>query len=131
VLARIKAILRRSATLAPAIRGGLGGKKLHFSGWILDVDRRSLSRDAGQSVPLTAADFQLLLAFLERPRTVLSRETLLDLTASRAAGPFDRAIDNQVSRLRRKIEENPARPELIATFRGGGYSLVSDVEEMI
>ena len=68
--------------------------------------------------------------FLERPRFVLSREQLLDLTSGRAAQVFDRTIDNQISRLRRKIESDPAKPMLIATVWGGGYSLAADVREM-
>jgi two-component system OmpR family response regulator len=70
------------------------------------------------------------MAFLERPRVILSRERLLELTSARSAGPFDRAIDNQVSRLRRKIEQSKDRPELIITVRGGGYCLVADVTKV-
>ncbi|MFN3459506.1 MAG: helix-turn-helix domain-containing protein [Oceanibaculum sp.] len=80
-------------------------------------------------VELTTSDYQLLIAFLERPRMVLSRDRLLDLTSGRTASLFDRAIDNQVSRLRRKIERNAASPELIATVRGGGYCFMADVTE--
>jgi two-component system, OmpR family, response regulator len=129
VLARIKAILRRAEVAPPGLGGALGGKKLRFGKWTLDVDRRNLSHDDSLEAVLTSADFQLLLAFLERPRVVLSRERLLELTSGRMSGPFDRAIDNQVSRLRRKIERDPTRPEFITTIRGGGYSLVTDVVE--
>ena len=128
VLARIKAILRRTER-PERIGGQLGGRRLSFDRWTLDVDRRRLlDRDGGET-PLTTAEFRLLTAFLERPRIVLSRDRLLDLTSGRDAGPFDRAIDNQVSRLRRKIERDPGRPEIIATVRGGGYSLAVDVSE--
>lgn len=128
LLARIKAVLRR-ADRSEAFAGGLGGHRLAFAGWVLDTDARTLCRQSGgEAVPLTTAEFKLLTAFLERPRLVLSRDQLLDITAGRKAEPFDRAIDNQVSRLRRKIEADPAHPQIIATIRSGGYSLVADVE---
>ena len=97
---------------------------------MLDTDRRTLTATDGTEVPLTTAEFRLLTAFLERPRFVLSREQLLDLTSGRAAQVFDRTIDNQISRLRRKIEADPAKPVLIATVWGGGYSLAADVREL-
>ena len=84
-------------------------------------------------VDLTGSEFDLLVAFLERPQRVLSREQLLDLTRSRDAGPFDRTIDNHVARLRRKIEADPTQPSLIKTIRGGGYCFAAAVvrnEEM-
>ncbi|MEZ5669435.1 MAG: response regulator [Alphaproteobacteria bacterium] len=128
VLARIKAILRR--TERPERSGGtLGGRRLRFDRWTLDVDRRLLSDDAGTQVALTTGEFRLLTALLERPRLVLSRNRLLDLTQGRDGGPFDRAIDNQVSRLRRKIERDPTQPSIIATVRGGGYCLATDVTD--
>ncbi len=129
VLARIKAILRRTER-PERIGGDFDGQRLRFDRWTLDVDRRRLSDENGEETPLTIAEFRLLTAFLERPRIVLSRERLLDLTSGRDAAPFDRAIDNQVSRLRRKIEREPGRPEIITTVRGGGYSLARDVTEV-
>jgi two-component system OmpR family response regulator len=130
LLARIKAILRRSERREP-LAGTLGGRKLGFAGWILDTDTRELLREAdGAETVLTTAEFKLLVAFLERPRFVLSREQLLDITSSRSSDVFDRTIDNQVSRLRRKIEEDPARPKIITTVRAGGYSLAADVREV-
>jgi len=129
LLARIKAILRRSH--APIKEGGgLAGRKLSFDRWLLDTDRRVLISDDGVEVTLTTAEFRLLTVFLERPRHVLSRVQLLDLTSGRQAQVFDRAIDNQISRLRRKVERDPAHPELIATVWGGGYSLSADVREV-
>jgi two-component system OmpR family response regulator len=128
VLARIKAILRRSERPARAA-GDLGGRRLRFDRWTLDVDRRALADETGAETALTSGEFRLLVALLERPRMVLSRDRLLDLTAGREAGPFDRAIDNQISRLRRKLERDPAHPEIIATVRGGGYCLSTGVEE--
>ena len=128
LLARIKAILRRTET-PETNAGGLAGKRITFAGWMLDTDARSLVADDGTAQDLTSAEFRLLSAFLERPRVVLSRDQLLDLTAGRSAHLFDRTIDNQVSRLRRKIEVDPARPRLITTVRGGGYCLTADVAE--
>ncbi|SDL74394.1 response regulator [Aliiruegeria lutimaris] len=127
LLARIKAILRRSGR-AEAHAGSLTSHRVHFAGWTLDTDRQELRHADGREVHLTTAEFRLLTVFLERPRFVLSRDQLLELTSGRAAHVFDRTIDNQVSRLRRKIEEDPARPGLITTVRGGGYSFATDVK---
>lgn len=134
LLARVKAILRRSERPEP-FAGQFGGRKLAFAGWILDTDTRTLARaadgaDDGREVALTTAEFRLLTAFLERPRFVLSRERLLDITSGRTADVFDRSIDNQISRLRRKIEADPSHPKIIATIRSGGYSLAADVREV-
>ncbi len=128
LLARIKAILRRIDR--KQISGGsLAGRRLFFDRWILDTDRRILSDDLGDDVKLTTAEFRLLTVFLERPRFVLSRDQLLDLTSGRNAQVFDRTIDNQISRLRRKIERDPSNPTLITTVWGGGYSFATDVSE--
>jgi len=108
----------------------LGGRRLAFADWTLDTDTRALSHRDGRTVALTSAEFKLLTAFLERPRFVLSRDHLLDITSGRTADVFDRTIDNQVSRLRRKIEADPSHPQIIATVRAGGYSLATDVREV-
>lgn len=129
LLARIKAILRRADRPEP-MAGTLGGRKLAFAGWVLDTDTRVLTHADGREASLTSAEFKLLTAFLERPRFVLSRDQLLGLTSGRVADVFDRTIDNQVSRLRRKIEADPASPKIIATIRAGGYSLAADVREV-
>ena len=129
LLARIKAILRRSKRL-PASAGALSGHRVAFAQWVLDTDRRVLLARDGSEASLTTADFKLLTVFLERPRFVLSREQLLDLVSGRAAQVFDRTIDNQISRLRRKIERDPGRPEIITTVRSGGYCLSVDVAEV-
>jgi two-component system OmpR family response regulator len=129
LIARIKAILRRAVRPEP-YAGTLTGRRIAFSHWILDTDSRVLSRQEGPQVDLTSSEFKLLVVLLERPRSVLSRDQLLDLTAGRAASLFDRTIDNQISRLRRKIESDPSRPRLITTVRGGGYCLAADVKEM-
>ena len=129
LLARIKAILRRSST--PEIYAGkLSGHRIGFAEWVLDTDSRVLTNESGAQVDLTGSELKLLVAFLERPRLVLNRDQLLDLTAGRAASPLDRTIDNQISRLRRKIEADPSRPRIVTTVRGGGYCLAADVREL-
>ena len=130
LLARIKAVLRRSAKPEKAGRS-LAGRRIRFDRWTLHVDRREIVDEAGTVVSLTTAEFRLLVVFLERPRFVLSREQLLDLTSGRAAQVFDRTIDNQVSRLRRKIEADPSNPQIITTVWGGGYTLAADVTELL
>jgi two-component system OmpR family response regulator len=127
LLARIKAVLRRTRALPPQ-RGRPPARRLRFDRWQLDVGRRELEGPDGVAVPLSTGEFLLLTAFLEHPRMVLSRDQLLDLTRGREAGPFDRAIDNQVSRLRRKIEIDLKAPRLIKTHWGGGYSFEAEVE---
>jgi two-component system OmpR family response regulator len=126
LLARIKAVLRRANSL-PQQRGVLSGDRLAFDRWIIDNGQRELIGEDGVAVPLSTADFLLLSAFLQHPKMVLSRDQLLDLTSGRAASAFDRSIDNQVSRLRRKIETDPKKPELIKTVWGGGYSFTAEV----
>jgi two-component system OmpR family response regulator len=100
---------------------------LTFAGWRLAAAQRELRDPDGVLVPLTSGEFDLLLAFVERPERVLSRDQLLDLTKGRDAVPFDRSIDVQLSRLRRKIEIDPQNPKLIKTVRGGGYMLAQPV----
>nr|MCW1952535.1 winged helix-turn-helix domain-containing protein [Octadecabacter sp.] len=102
-------------------------QKLQFAHLVLDVDRQVLIDETGVETSLTAADFKLLAVLIERPRVVLSREQLLDLSAGISAGPLDRKIDNQISRLRRKIEPDILRPRIIRTVRNGGYCLSVDV----
>ncbi len=128
LLARIRAVLRRVNALPP--RAQLEARRARFGGWILDLTHRELKREgeAGEAVPLSAAEFDLLTAFLRYPDSVLSRDQLLDLTQSGEARAFDRRVDIQVSRLRRKVEEDPAQPRIIKTHWGGGYSLVGPVE---
>jgi two-component system OmpR family response regulator len=125
LLARIRALLRR-ANLARAPREHRPAS-LSFAGWKLDLGARRLQSADGAAVPLTGGEFELLVAFCEHPRRVLTREQLLDLTRGRAAALFDRSIDIQVSRLRRKIEENPKDPVLIQTVRAGGYFFAAEV----
>ena len=122
LLARIRAVLRRAqggmAAREPAL-----DRRLKFDRWILDVGRREIVGNDGVAAPLSSAEFRLLHALLRRPGMVLSRDQLLDLTQGRAAGVFDRSIDNMVSRLRKKIEADPKAPVIIQTVWGGGYKL--------
>jgi two-component system OmpR family response regulator len=126
LLARVRAVLRRSG---PAEAGAAADQRriLEFAGWRLDVTHRQLYSAKNALVPLRAGEFELLLAFVERPRRVLSRDQLLDLSRGRSANAFDRSIDVQVSRLRRKIEPDPKEPTLIKTVRSGGYILAANV----
>ena len=132
LLARVRAVLRRAASTADELAEEAPkiakGRRLGFSGWTLDTGRRQLTAPDGVLVDLSGGEYELLLAFLERPHIVLTRDQLLDITRGRYAGPFDRAIDMQVGRLRRKIEADPKNPALIKTVRGGGYVLASQVE---
>lgn len=127
LLARIKSVLRRAHSLPPN-SGVARAKMLKFDQWKLDIGRRELIGSDGVAVPLSAAEFRLLSVLIERPRYVLTRDQLLDLTAGKVGDVFDRSIDNQVSRLRRKIEADPKNPILIKTHYGGGYSFSADVE---
>jgi len=147
LLARIKAVLRRAEYARAAADGLLAelseqadetrSRCFYFNGWLLDMGRRELrtqspasdlsTSDAGVLVSLTAGEFELLLAFVEHPQRVLSRDQLLDYTKGEESGGFDRSIDVQLSRLRRKIEPNPKEPSLIKTVRGGGYMFTATV----
>ncbi|MDR9468491.1 response regulator [Marinospirillum sp.] len=131
LLARIKAVLRRShaapstsATRLPAT------PVLEFAQWKLNTEARTLVDPEGVEITLSAAEFKLLQVFLQHPKRVLSRDQLLDLTAGREAQAFDRAIDNQVSRLRRKIEPDSRNPSLIKTVWGGGYQFNAEVKSL-
>ncbi|MGO2240728.1 MAG: response regulator [Halomonas sp.] len=126
LLARIRAVLRRASSSAPA-RTLLERRIVRIDNWKLDLGRQEIVGDDGVGIPLSTAEFRLLKVFIERPGLILSREQLLDLTAGRTADIFDRSIDNQVSRLRKKIEENPKNPTIIKTHWGGGYSLCAEV----
>jgi two-component system OmpR family response regulator len=128
LLARIRAVLRRARSLPPQPPTP-PTPRLRFGRWTFDAARRELTGADGVLVPLSTAEYLLLAAFLRHPGMVLSRDQLLDLTRGREAAPFDRSVDNQVSRLRKKLERDPRRPELIKTHWGGGYSFEADVRE--
>jgi two-component system OmpR family response regulator len=129
LLARIRAVLRRAQGGGDA--NGIGeeaGGTLTFAGWILESSRRRLLNPQGDEVPLTGGEYELLTTLLERPNRVLTRDMLMDLLHNRQPGPFDRAIDVAVSRLRRKLEDDGRNPSVIKTVRGGGYVLSATVE---
>jgi len=125
LLARVKAVLRRAQTVPRPREKGQG--LVRFDRWVLDLGRRELIDEKNVAVPLSGGEFRLLSVLIERPGMVLTRDQLLDLTRGRSAQPFDRSIDNQISRLRRKIERDPKSPELIRTAWGDGYSFSGEV----
>ncbi|MGK6317724.1 response regulator [Neorhizobium sp. DT-125] len=126
LLARIRAVLRRVSNPVPH-QVQQQPKTVRIGPWRLNLGRQEISGDDGVGIPLSTAEFRLLKVLVERPGLILSREQLLDLTVGRTADIFDRSIDNQVSRLRKKIEENPKYPSIIKTHWGGGYSLSAEV----
>jgi len=126
LLARIRAVMRRSESL-PQRKDHIEGGRIYFDGWTLDSKRRELRDAAGVAVALSTGEYRLLVAFLNRPGMVLSRDQLLDITRGRDAHVYDRSVDNQVSRLRQKIEADPSKPQLVKTVWGGGYQLTADV----
>ena len=121
LVARIKAVLRRSREDATSTGGVEQPKVYRFDRWRLDTSRRELIRDDDVVVPLSTGEYDLLLVFVERPQRVLSRDQLLDLARGRSATALDRSIDTQVSRLRRKLEKDATDPNIIKTVWGGGY----------
>src|SRR5712672_3889674 len=121
LLARVKAVLRRTAEKAAAPTRSETRPVLCFGGWRLDVARRELRSADNALVLLSGGEFDLLLAFAEHPQRVLTRDQLLDLARGSLHVAYDRSIDVQVSRLRYKLEEDPKNPELIRTVRNGGY----------
>ncbi|HTW53492.1 MAG TPA: response regulator [Stellaceae bacterium] len=129
LLARVRSVLRRGSS-----RGGAGNESdaqrahVKFAGWSLDLASRELTSPSGEDVRLTTGEFELLAAFVNHANQVLSRDRLLDLSRHREAGPFDRTIDVQVGRLRRKLEDDPKNPTMIKTVRGGGYIFTPPVE---
>jgi two-component system OmpR family response regulator len=126
LVARIKAVLRRTNMLPPR-QNGESARKLAFDSWVFDLEKRELLGPDSVSIQLSTADFRLLEIFAFRPNIVLTREQLLDLTGSRSPQLFDRSIDNQVSRLRKKIEADPRKPTLIKTVRRDGYVFATEV----
>ena len=125
LLARIRAVLRRVPPTPPPVPSG----RRRFGSWVHDPAAQQLIGAGGTEVTLTSGESRLLGIFLNHPQTVLSRSRLLDLLVGREAKPYDRAIDNRITRLRRKIETDPSEPRLLVTEWGGGYRLAADVVE--
>ena len=127
LIARIRAVLRRANHKPPPSDAPPQTPQFRFDRWVLNTESRELLRDDGVAVPLSTGEYELLLALVERPQRVLSRDQLLDLARGRAATAFDRSIDTQVSRLRKKLERDPAEPHIIKTIWGGGYMFAAVV----
>lgn len=127
LLARIKGVLRRTRALPENLKRE-DAKVVRFAGWALDTVARNLVSGSGVVVPLSGAEYRLLRVFLEHLNRVLSRDQLLDLTLARESEPFDRSIDVQVSRLRRRLGDDAKEPSIIKTVRGEGYVLAARVE---
>lgn len=129
VLARIRTVLRRmpGPQPEPARAANAGRPLLRFEGWTVDPAKRQVTAPDGTEVPLTTSEFDLLLAFVNHPGRVLERDQLMDLVKGRKWAAYDRSIDQQVARLRRKIEADPASPSLIRSVRGVGYLFAPEV----
>ncbi len=127
--ARIEAVLRRADSNSP-VQSDTQHKGYQFSRWFFDLERRELIEDGDVIVPLSTGEFDLLNVFVQRPKRTLSRDQLLDLARGRDTTAFDRSIDTQVSRLRRKIEIDPRVPQIIKTVWGGGYIFAADVSRL-
>ena len=127
LLARVKSVLRRASSRT-AEKQTAQRARARFAGWELDLSSRELFSPSGTEVRLTTGEFDLLAAFVNNANQVLTRDRLLDLARNREAGPFDRTIDVQVGRLRRKLEDDPQKPTIIKTVRGSGYIFTPPVE---
>lgn len=126
LVARVRAVLRRTREAhRPAVTAG---RWYRFAGWSLDAGSRELVSPDGAIVELTGGEFDLLVALLDHPQRVLTRDQLLDWTRGRDSGPFDRTIDVQLSRLRRKLGDDVRTPMMFRTIRGGGYLFAPPVE---
>jgi two-component system OmpR family response regulator len=128
LVARIKAVLRRIEGAPPAAAPvAASPDRLKFEGWQLDTAARRLTHPAGHDVPLTSGEFDLLCVLARHPGRVLSRDFLLEQTRGREAAPFDRTIDVQIGRLRKKIEADPEQPQIVKSVRSAGYVFVPSV----
>ncbi|WP_049622496.1 response regulator [Frateuria defendens] len=127
LLARARSVLRRAASARRTAEAGPAEPAFRFAGFCLDPVSRVLTEPQGATVPLTSGEYELLRLFLERPNRVLTRDDMMMQTHRRDAGPYDRAIDVQIGRLRRKIEPDPANPTLIKAVRGVGYMFTERV----
>lgn len=129
LVARIRAVLRRSLR-AELVASEEETRFFEFDRWTLDVARRRLKRDDGMIVVLSTSEFELLMIFLKRPSQVLSRERILELSRTDGSDVFDRSVDSQISRFRRKVEVDPKNPVLVKTVWGGGYMFGAEVKRL-
>ena len=129
LVARVRTVLRR-VTRSPSPDAQAEDWHYAFEGWLLDPLKRKLTDPEGVKVPISTAEYRLLRAFLDNPRKVMDRDLLLDMVQGRTAHLFDRAVDNQVSRLRRKVETDSRNPQFIQTVRGGGYRFAAQVKRV-
>lgn len=136
VIARVRSVLRRSEGAQPVSNDTqvkapseepTESNRYKFNDWVADFDSFELKSPCGSLCELTTADFKLLRVLLENPKRVLSREQIMDHVNGHDWAPYDRTIDNQIARLRKKLEEDPAKPRLIKTVRGIGYTFAADV----
>lgn len=127
LLARIRAVLRRTEAARRNPQEKAGHVRYRFVGWELSLRSRRLTSPKGKTVPLTAGEFNLLTAFLRSPQQLLTREQLLAASRVHREEVFGRSIDVQILRLRRKLESNPSEPRLIVTERGAGYVFAAPV----
>ena len=126
LLARVRSVGRRAVVqLEPSAAVADSPNALRFHGFMLDVERRRLTDASGNEIALTTGEFALLVALVEKPGTLLSRDALLQRTHHRDAGPFDRTIDVQIGRLRKKLGDDGKDPHIIKSVRGAGYVLVA------
>ncbi len=128
VVARVKSVLRRSRDASQPTTPAPQSPCWQFDEMAVVPEQMTLHDRLGALVDLTSGEFKLLEVFLDHPKRVLSREQLMDFTGGHSYAPLDRTIDNQIARLRKKIERNPASPRLISTIRGIGYSFTCDVQ---
>ncbi|VXC26180.1 Transcriptional regulatory protein OmpR [Pseudomonas sp. 8AS] len=126
LLARVKTVLRRYLRPGAREADAEGEESIRLGRYRLELQRRQLYDEQGHEVELTAMEFDLLQAFAQRPNRPLSRDQLLNLTQNRDWNPYDRSIDIRIARLRRKLEDDPEKPQIIRTLRGVGYMLVVD-----
>lgn len=131
LVARVRSVLRRHVPQPAAARNpvstGADELRFVFQGWTLDTRARALRNPADEVVPLSTAEFHLLRVLLQHPGLVLSRSQLLDLTQRSDSEVFDRSVDSQISRLRKKLEPDPRHPKMLKTVRGDGYLLATRV----
>ena len=129
LIARIRAVLRRTAQATTT--GAVGSERLRFAGYVFDLGARTLQRNDGAAIELSAGDYDLLAMFVHHPQRVLTREQIMEFTKRRSWEVYDRSIDIAASRLRRKIEPDSAQPSLIKTVRNGGYLFTASVERIV